>query len=311
MRNGSGQRHTRTCDTQTNAAATTANDCVVADWTELNDQLFADAWDEELGRFRSRFAYRGMPNDLYDLTTSLMRLGGAYESLETHLLRNFIKYARRTQLPETTLWHWLALAQHHGLPTRMLDWTFSPYIALHFATAIEREDEVMADAVVWVVDYMRTNAGVPDGLQAMLRDEDAAVFTADMLLQVADSLNAFDQLAPEPFVVFFEPPSLDDRIVNQAALFSLMSSPTARLDHWLADRPEVYRRIIIPADLKHEVRDKLDQANITERVLFPGLDGLCRWMRRYYGPPIRERTGDRAEDEEDHPSDRYSRSRIA
>ena len=296
MPNGTERAHARACDSEANAAATAANDIVVASWTELNDQLFADAWDEALGRFRSRFAYRGMPDRRYDLTTSLMRLGGAYETLEAHLLRNFIKYARRTQLPETTPWHWLALAQHHGLPTRMLDWTFSPYIALHFATAIEHAEEIMADAVIWVVDYVRTNMGVPDGLQAMLRDEDAAVFTSEMLLQVADSLAAFDQLAPEPFVVFFEPPSLDDRIVNQAALFSLMSSPAARLDHWLADRPEVYRRIIIPADLKHEARDKLDQANITERVLFPGLDGLCRWMRRYYGPPINARDADREAD---------------
>ena len=88
----------------------------------------------------------------------------------------------------------------------------------------------------------------------------------------------------DDFVVFLEPPSLDDRIVNQYALFSLMSSPTANLDLWLAQHPELSRRIIIPAGLKWEVRDKLDQANITERVLFPGLDGLSRWLKRYYSP---------------------------
>ena len=105
-----------------------------------------------------------------------------------------------------------------------------------------------------------------------------------MLGRAADTLADFDGLAAGEFVLFFEPPSLDERIVNQFALFSLMSSPTARLDEWLAAHPDCFRRIILPADLKWEVRDKLDQANVTERVLFPGLDGLARWLTRYYLP---------------------------
>jgi hypothetical protein len=90
--------------------------------------------------------------------------------------------------------------------------------------------------------------------------------------------------AGEPYVLFLEPPSLDDRIVNQFALMSMMSSAEAQFEEWLERHPGLYRRIIVPAKLKWEVRDKLDQANITERVLFPGLDGLCRWQKRYYSP---------------------------
>lgn len=59
-----------------------------------------------------------------------------------------------------------------------------------------------------------------------------------------------------------------------------------RLDRWLARRPRVLRRVVIPRALLLEVRDKLDQANITERVLFPGLDGLATWLKRYFSPRV-------------------------
>ncbi|HDI59682.1 MAG TPA: FRG domain-containing protein, partial [Desulfobacteraceae bacterium] len=53
---------------------------------------------------------------------------------------------------------------------------------------------------------------------------------------------------------------------------------------WLCQYPRICRRIVIPAALKWEIRDKLDQAGITERVLFPGLDGLSCWLKRHYSP---------------------------
>jgi hypothetical protein len=254
----------------------------VASWSELHERLFDDSWQEALGRHRSNFAYRGR-SSTEGLATSLQRLGGDVSALEGQLLRNFRKYAHRSDVPYDSTWNWLALGKHHGLPTRLLDWSYSPYVALHFATAsVDRYDE---DGVVWMIDYVRAHELLPDALREVLTAEGANVFTADLIDRVAKHRDDLDGLAEDDdFVLFLEPPSLDDRIVNQYALFSLMSSADASLDGWCEAHGELVRKLVVPADLKWEVRDKLDQANVTERVLFPGLDGLSAWLRRYYLP---------------------------
>jgi hypothetical protein len=223
-----------------------------------------------------------MPHHHWDLQTSLMRLGGNFAKLEGHLLRNFRKYAIRSAVPDDNIWNWLAVAQHHGLPTRLLDWTYSPYVALHFVTEELKHYDV--DGIIWCVNFVKVNQLVPDLLRGILIEEGSKVFTVEMLSRAARSLAEFQSLGVQPFGVFFEPPSLDERIVNQFAHFSMMSTATARLDHWLEQHPDLVRRIVVASELKWEIRDKLDQANITERVLFPGLDGLSRVLKRIYTP---------------------------
>jgi hypothetical protein len=250
-------------------------------WLHLHELLFADSWHEELARHRSDFVFRGESSRDATLVTSLQRLGGDYARVEPHLLRNFRKYARAGTFLGDSLWTWLSLAKHHGLPTRLLDWTYSPYVALHFATA--RRESLDEDGAVWLVDFVRTNRLLPPSLARALEAEGMNALSVEVLDEVAPSLEKLDALGDD-FVVFLEPPALDERIVNQYALFSVLPSPDARLDEWLERHPGHARRIVLPAELKWEVRDKLDQANITERVLFPGLDGLATWLKRYFSP---------------------------
>src|SRR5689334_3546062 len=267
----------------------------INDWHELTERVYEGSWEAGIARFRSNVAFRGLSDANYALKSGLIRLGSPAEKLEGHLLRNFRKYARRDSAPDS-IWDWMALGQHHGLPTRLIDWTYSPYVAMHFATA--RLDDFETDGVIWSVDFAKANELIPKKLKHVLREEGSYTFTVDMLTSIAKTPAEFDRLADEPFVVFFEPPSLDDRIVNQFALFSLMSSPNAALDDWLNEHPELCRKIIIPAKAKWEVRDKLDQANITERVLLPGLDGLSSWLRRYYTPRNQGGKQERGEESE-------------
>lgn len=255
-------------------------------WTELLDALFAESWNPALGRFRSPYAFRGRALASEGLSSGLLRLAAGrpgVDRLELHLLRNFRKYAHGQggQPGADSIWHWLALGQHRGLPTRLLDWTYSPFVALHFATA--KLGHMEEDGVVWAFNFVEANKFLPRRLKRILAADGSETATVDTLSTFA-SLREFDRLARTPFVVFLEPPSLDPRIVNQFALFSLMSSAGATLDDWLDAHPTLARRVLVPARLKWEIRDKLDQLNINERVLFPGLDGLSNWLTRYYWP---------------------------
>ncbi len=258
------------------------HDIRVNSWCELCERLYEDSWQNDLMRFRSNYAYRGLSDEAYDLKTSFSRRCGGYGHLEYHLLRNFSKYA---EVPWTgnnaSDWRWLTIAQHHGLPTRLLDWTYSPFVAAHFATA--DTDRFDRDGAIWFADYVKINKMLPSQLSDELIFHGANAFTLEMLEHALVNIKGFDDLGDD-LALFFEPPSIDGRIVNQFAFFSVMSSSTARLDRWLARNPDIYGRIIIPRELKWEIRDKLDQANITERTLFPGLDGLASWLTRHYTP---------------------------
>lgn len=263
-------------------------------WKDLQTVLFDYGIEPGSNRRRSPFAYRGLSDKNYALKTSLIRIGGPFEELERSIIRNFRKYAATTEMYRDSEWLWLSLAQHHGLPTRLLDWTYSPYAALHFATAnIEKMD---MDGVIWCVDYIKAKELLPDELTETLNFEihKSSKFTVELFENsniTLETIQDFEKRCGNPFLVFFEPPSLDARIVNQYALFSFMSNAHCLLDEWLEAQTmeKLYHKIIIPARLKWEIRDYLDQANINERVLFPGLDGLCAWLARHYSAKVPEK----------------------
>jgi FRG domain len=251
-------------------------------WEHAQKLLFQDAWDEGIKRFRSRFVFRGVEDSDFRLETSLMRLGGPYADLERHLLRNFRKYSPRSAVIHDTVWHWLTLGQHYGLPTRVLDWTISPFIALHFA--VWHASYMNRPGAVWMVDLRTWRSTLPPRVEEVRSEAGVWAFDTDSLAKVAGSLPEFDRMSSEPFAVFYEPPSFDDRVVNQYAMLSALSNPCLAFDAWLESTAIPRKKVIIPARLKWEIRDKLDHCNINDRMLFPGLSGLCDWLKRFYGP---------------------------
>lgn len=258
----------------------------INDWHELNEILFDGTWDPIISRHRSTFAYRGVSDFCYPLANGLIRLGKPYKSMEKNLIKQFKKYAHRHVVEKDTEWHWLSVAQHHGLPTRLLDWTYSPLIALHFATV--ELDKYDKDGAVWKVNFSQVHNILQAQQTASLDALGARIFTVDALAETIPNLDALDSKSAPGYdiAVFFEPPAIDDRIINQFAYFSVLSQPYLMMDQWF-EMPHVKNKvdvvkIIIPKELKWEIRDKLDQSNINERVLMTGLDGLCAWLKRHY-----------------------------
>lgn len=270
-------------------------------WNQLNDFFFEGTENLDIGRHRSTFAYRGVGRHSWGLENSLTRAarGLQYSGMEENLLKQFRKYAFPMISSRESDWHHLSVAQHHGLPTRLLDWTYSPLIALHFA--LNNSDEFDAsyndatnkeevESAVWKVNFSDCHKLLPSGLSESLEKYGARVFSVESLadrVKTLEELNSY-QTPHSSYAIFFEPPAMDDRIINQFAYFSMITDPFLNFDDWLR-RPEVAASVdatLIRFDskLKWEFRDKLDQMNINERVLMTGLDGLCSWLKRHYTP---------------------------
>lgn len=261
------------------------------------------------GRYRTPNVSRGQSDRTYTLRTSLQRFVGASGrwDLEDTLLRNFNKYGQQFIDEQPTMLHLISLAQHHGLPTRLLDWSYSPPIAAFFATGGDPD----SDGEILVVDHEKAHEHLPEPVRHVLDRVGADMFDIDLLaameqhlisgdcqveirlrpgsiqaLEIAEVLRVLVEDHPDPFAIFFEPPPIDQRIANQCSVFAswFPADPGRPMDDWLADHPEYFRRIVIPSDRKREFRDTLDQANINHRTLFPGLDGLARWLTDYYRP---------------------------
>jgi len=86
------------------------------------------------------------------------------------------------------------------------------------------------------------------------------------------------------FACMIEPPSLDARITAQSATFTLCSHKRESFDRFLErhELGDALTRFVIPAGEVSRVRDQLDLVSVDERRLFPDLDGVADYLRRYY-----------------------------
>jgi hypothetical protein len=251
----------------------------------IKDLVFEQTYNADIDRTRSSYFYRGMPNDTYKLVTSLNRnCKGSASELEQPLLDNFIKYVRiEDPTINESIWKAMVIGQHYGLPTRLLDWTHSILVALHFANTEDNLDMLSDhDCVVWRIDLRDLNKNLPQKYTNYLKAKKTFVFSLDGLTEVAESIEQYDTDMGNSAIVCFEPPSVDQRIANQYSFFSVIPNGIDDLEKFLDTHTENTVKYIIDKKLRWELRDILDQFNINERMIYPGKAGIAKWLARHY-----------------------------
>jgi hypothetical protein len=228
--------------------------------------------------------YRGVPDVEFDLKPKAIRFGWN-EALEQRALDHFRLHAaaRANPRPSCTL-EWMALGQHHGLATRLLDWTGSALAGLYFAVEkfaegffrnIGEAEKRKPDAALYIYEQ---DGPVPlHHLPEVLR-EDPLGWGSRYVIRLIGERWIEAPVTPETLrtslpAFFFAPPVVSDRITAQSGLFSLSRSPCTPINELLpADR---LTRITIPASKKLGVFQALLRCGVHEQSLFPDLDGIA------------------------------------
>jgi len=258
---------------------------VIDDIFGISQLLTEQHYRPDLGRFRSLYVYRGMSDANYRISSSLRRVcKSKSRDLENVILANFTKYAAYEDPSiESSIWRQMILGQHYGLPTRLLDWSFSPLTSLHFAlseTNLENMDR--HDCVVWRTDVHELHQMLPDKYQAVMEKEGTTVFSLKMLQAACSGPEEYDADMKDRAMLIVEPPSIEQRIINQYSFFSIVPSDMQDVEDFLNKYTERTVKFVIKKELRWQARDLLDQLNISERIIYPGLDGLSRWLLRHY-----------------------------
>lgn len=252
---------------------------------DAKNLIFEQERNKDNRRYRSSFFYRGMSDVSYSMLTSLARnCKDKADILENSLLENFTKYASiEDPTINESIWKAMIVGQHHGLPTRLLDWTHSVLVALHFAMSEGDFDNLdKHDCVVWRIDANELHKNLPEKYKETLRRKHSFMFSIKDFSETVNSLDEYDKDMGTDSIVMVEPPSIDQRIVNQYSFFAILPKGIKNLEEYLEQNTSRTVKYVISKDIRWDLRDILDQLNMSERTIFPGIDGLSRWLARHY-----------------------------
>lgn len=256
------------------------------DWTAIEITSWSEfaqlvATTASVSTIVPSYLFRGQTDAEWQLTPKLLRTlppgTGAARALELeHLALELFKsqahlYYDAESLPtsgigESRFEQWWSLMQHHGAPTRLLDWTASPYVAAYFAV----ESNFDRPGAVFIVHPVSATAPLREqyGETMLIPDDEWIKEDAPDVIMFTAPKRKTQRLAVQQGNSSLSPNVLcdHDRVVTAACFAATQSDPNKV---WM-------RKWIVPADLKPDFLRHLRTMNVTANALFPGLDGLGR-----------------------------------
>lgn len=236
----------------------------------------------KLNSYKNNFAFRGQANSSWKLTSSIERLvkkSAQSRKFEDFFLNQFKKkfplYSKDLDLPTNKL-SWLSLMQHYGAPTRLIDFTTSPFVALYFA--IENLEPVIGDNLsIYAIDY---TALVNASCKFVERyNASFSKFTTDFSEQCEDAFEEILDKNSYDVLWFVDPMQLNNRIEKQAGTFLISGSFEKSVDELL--NSEIYKniemeKISFPHIYLEQIYALLRKIHLSPKSIYGDLSGLAK-----------------------------------
>lgn len=217
--------------------------------TKTIDEVWTQFWGWTQAHPAGAYLFRGQA-DSSPIIPKIGRFAYNYDRVrEQTLFSAFERAARPFLRGSLSAFELLALAQHHGAPTRLVDWSTSPMVAAWFAVSSYPEKQ---DAQIYALDIMRSDL---DWIDTKTGD-------------TANGQKVDDPLKVSKGVFLIETAQVSNRITTQKGIFSLHGDPQAALSVPKVDTLE------IPADLRDDFQSRLMDLGIDASHIYP--DGLCK-----------------------------------
>ncbi|MCR9200440.1 MAG: FRG domain-containing protein [Planctomycetaceae bacterium] len=212
--------------------------------------------------------WRGHSKATYTLTPTVFR-SASYREYESTMLQRFRSYAhtRDLSLPNNiSKEHLLFVAQHHGLPTRLLDWTYSAQVALFFAARSNPDCDGRVYGM-YPFGLNQKTIGKPVLPAALSKD----------VVGLTDA--AFNHGASDERVIALSSSESNRRMLAQQSHFTIHGSNSKCLEKSCSETDNFLSSVVIRSKAKAGLLEELESMGISERTLFPDLDHLANFIK--------------------------------